>query len=159
FYCDGGLGLLLRAGLLRRTVLDGPMRRLTEDYLRGQRLPMDPGGNAGPYDLVVTSSDLVIQKNIRGHRIVLIQEGMTDPENAFPSLVRRFHLPRWLASPSTAGLSLAYERFCVASQGYRDFFVARGVPAERIAVTGIPNFDNCAAFLDNDFPHRGYVLV
>ncbi len=26
-------------------------------------------------------------------------------------------------------------------------------------VTGIPNFDNCARYLDNTFPHRHYVLV
>jgi hypothetical protein len=26
-------------------------------------------------------------------------------------------------------------------------------------VTGIPNFDNCRSFLDNDFPHHGYVMV
>jgi len=29
----------------------------------------------------------------------------------------------------------------------------------KIAVTGIPNFDDCDAYRRNDFPHRGYVLV
>jgi len=26
-------------------------------------------------------------------------------------------------------------------------------------VTGMPNFDNCSSYFQNDFPHRGYVLV
>ena len=26
-------------------------------------------------------------------------------------------------------------------------------------MTGIPNYDDCASFLENDFPHRGYVLA
>jgi hypothetical protein len=34
-----------------------------------------------------------------------------------------------------------------------------GVRADKIVVTGIPNFDDCAAHANNDFPHRGYVLV
>ncbi len=57
------------------------------------------------------------------------------------------------------GLSHAYERFCVASEGYRDLFVSRGVHRERMVVTGIPNFDNCAVWNNNDFPHNNYVLV
>src|SRR5262249_5269966 len=28
-----------------------------------------------------------------------------------------------------------------------------------LVVTGIPNFDDCARFRDNTFPHRGFVLV
>ena len=47
----------------------------------------------------------------------------------------------------------------VASEGYRKKFIADGVPAEKLVVTGIPNFDDFARFRDNDFPHRGYVLV
>jgi hypothetical protein len=27
--------------------------------------------------------------------------------------------------------------------GYRDYFIRHGVPADKILVTGIPNFDNC----------------
>src|SRR5262249_42924138 len=40
-----------------------------------------------------------------------------------------------------------------------DFFASRGVPREKLAVTGIPNYDDCASFLTNDFPYKGYVLV
>src|SRR5262249_47314360 len=38
-------------------------------------------------------------------------------------------------------------------------FVQKGVSPEKIVVTGIPNFDDCARFRRNDFPHRGFVLV
>src|SRR3990172_7542891 len=41
----------------------------------------------------------------------------------------------------------------------RDLLIKKGVDPNKIEVTGIPNFDNCESFLDNDFPHLGYVLV
>jgi hypothetical protein len=130
------------------------------DYLERKRLPVDYRGRGGPYDLVVTCSDLVVQRVARRTRLVVVQEGILDPEGWKYRLWRRLPLlPRWIAGTATTGQSLAYDRFCVASEGYRDHFAARGVPPERITVTGIPNFDDCRRFLDNGFPHRGYVLV
>ena len=84
---------------------------------------------------------------------------MTDPEGIMYHMVRWFRLPRFLASTSTNGLSHQYQYFCVASAGYRDFFIRKGVRPEKLVVTGIPNFDNIAAVRNNDFPHHGYVLV
>lgn len=159
YYCDGLLHWMSRNGLLDFTVLGGMLRRKTERYLHEHRLPLDERGADGRYDLVVTCSDLIVQRNVRGKPLVLVQEGMTDPEDLGYHLVRTLKLPRWLASTAATGLSLAYTKFCVASPGYRDFFIEKGVPRDRLVVTGIPNFDNCRAFLDNDFPHRGYVLV
>jgi len=159
FYCDQPLRSLQRAGLLEFTIFGGPMRRMTEEYLQSRALPVDEGGIARAYDLVLTCSDLVLPKNVRRRPVVLVQEGMTDPETFAYHLVRKTKLPRWIASTATTGLSLGYEKFCVASEGYREFFVKKGVPKSRMEVTGIPNFDDCASFLKNDFPHRGYVLV
>jgi hypothetical protein len=159
YYCDGALERMRRVGLVEMTVLGGTFRRSTLRYLEEERLPVDTGGSSGTYDLVVTCSDLVVPRNVRHLPIVLIQEGMTDPETFMYDLVRRLRLPRWLASTSTTGLSLAYRKFCVASEGYRDFFAAKGIPPDLLEVTGIPNFDDCASYLNNDFPHRGYVLV
>lgn len=159
FYGDGMLHWLSCQGLLEFTVLGGELRKLTEAYLHEHRLPRDERGQRGSYDLIVTCSDLVVQRNVRGKPLVLVQEGMTDPEDLGYRLVRALRLPRWLASTAATGLSLAYRKFCVASAGYRDFFVAKGVPRDRLVVTGLPNFDNCRAFLENDFPHHGYVLV
>src|SRR5262245_22507476 len=98
YYADRWLESLRPTGLLERTVLGGELRRLTERYLAEQNLVLDGEGRSGGYDLVVTCSDLIVQKNIRRLPIVLVQEGMTDPENRAFRLVRRFGLPRWLAS-------------------------------------------------------------
>jgi hypothetical protein len=49
--------------------------------------------------------------------------------------------------------------FCVASEGYRDFFIRKGARADKIVVTGIPNFDDCNRYRANELPHRNYVLV
>lgn len=130
------------------------------EFLREHRLQIDYRGRLHDYDLVVTSSDLVVQRNIRAKPVVLIQEGMTDPEGWMYRLARRIpYVPRWLAGTATNGLSDSYTCFCVASEGYRDLFVRKGVRPEKIRVTGIPNFDNCRRFCANSFPHRGYVLV
>jgi len=92
--------------------------------------------------------------------VILVQEGMTDPENFAYHLVKVFpFLPRWIASTSTTGLSDLYDVFCVASEGYRDLFIRKGVRPEKIRVTGIPNFDNSVKYYQNDFPHKHFVLV
>jgi hypothetical protein len=160
YYCDGPLDWAHRVGFGEFTVAGRKLVRRCLDYLERERLPVDPRGGRGPYDLVLTCSDLVVQRNVRGRRLVLVQEGILDPEGWGYRLWRRLPiLPRWIAGTATTGLSLAYQRFCVASEGYRDHFVARGVPEERLSVTGIPNFDDCRRYLRNDFPHRGHVLV
>ncbi len=161
YYTDGYLEVLNRMGLLNFTVAGhgGQFRLKTDAYLRDHGLPVDEGGRLEDYDLVVTGSDLIIQRNIRHKPIVLVQEGMTDPENLAYHLVRYLKLPRWIASTSTTGLSLAYRKFCVASEGYRDFFIEKGVPASKLVVTGIPNFDNCALLRQNSLTDRDYVLV
>ena len=38
-------------------------------------------------------------------------------------------------------------------------FALNGAPAERIAVTGMPGYDDCRSHLGNWFPYDGYVLV
>lgn len=158
FYTDTVLRHLVDAGLADFTIMGGPMRRDTEKYLADNDLAVDLGGRAR------------LRPGADGHRPARAgehtrragrpgQEGMTDPEDRMYRLVRRLGLPRFLASTATTGLSNAYDLFCVASEGYRDLFIRKGVDARKLRVTGIPNFDNAAAFLDNDFPHRGYVLA
>jgi len=159
YYCDGLFELAAKAGLLDFTVLGGQARRQTERYLAEHELQVDYRGEIHDYDLVVTTSDLLIQQNIRGKKIILIQEGMTDRETFMFHLVKWLKLPRYLASTSTNGLSDAYQYFCVASEGYRNLFIEKGARPEKLVVTGIPNFDNVAQFLQNDFPHKNFVLV
>lgn len=160
YYADGVEDLAASLGWLDFTVLGGRHMRDTRRYLTEQRLSVDERGEGRDYDLVVTCSDLIVQKNIRGKRIVLVQEGITEPENWTYSLVRTLpFLPRYLANTAASGLSNAYDIFCVASEGYREQFIRKGVRAEKLAVTGIPNFDNIQAHLQNKFPYRNYALV
>ncbi len=159
YYGDGIIKLLNNYGVLDFTVMGGRFRQQTENYLKKEGVKIDYRGSSNDYDLVVTCQDLIIQKNIRKKKIVLVQEGMTDPENLIYRLVKRFKLPRYLASTAATGLSDAYDKFCVASEGYGELFMKKGVNPEKIVVTGIPNFDNALRYLDNSFPHKGYVLV
>jgi hypothetical protein len=160
YYCDGPLEWLRCMRLLEFTILGFKLRARCLDYLERNDLPIDFEGQAGGYDLVLTCSDLVVPGNVRGKPVVLVQEGMLDPATLGFRLCKRFSfLPLWIGGTSTTGLSGRYDRFCVASDGYRDLFVANGAAADRLLVTGIPNFDDCRRYLRNQFPHRNYVLV
>lgn len=160
YYTDGLLELFRRMNLLEFSILGNKLMTRCLDYLRAYDLPVDFQGKLHDYDLVVTCSDLVIPHNIRRKKVVLVQEGMTDPENFAYRLWKTLpFLPRWIASTATTGLSGMYDKFCVASEGYRELFIRKGALADRIVVTGIPNFDNCREYLNNDFPYKHYVLV
>ncbi len=160
FYCDGLDELLRRCGLMEFTIIGDKLANRCRKYLEAQRLSIDYQGKKGPYDLVVTCSDVYMQRNIRKTPIVLVQEGITDPETFAYRLVTHLRfLPLWLAGTAATGLSDAYRTFCVASEGYRDLFMRKGVRPEKIVVTGIPNFDDCERYRINAFPHRNFVLV
>jgi len=161
YYADGYgyIKLLIKAGLLDFSILGGQAKERTFKYLRENNLNLDLYGKNHDYDLVFICSDLLIPRNIRKKKIILVQEGMTDPENFAYYLVKYLKLPRWAASTSVTGLSNAYNKFCVASEGYKELFIEKGIDPNKIEITGIPNFDNCKEFEDNNFPHHGYVLV
>jgi hypothetical protein len=160
YYCHGFDEILRRLGLIEFTIAGNKVVGRCRTYLQNHGLCIDYQGKKRPYDLVVTCSDVYIQKNIRDNRIVLVQEGIIDPESIMFHLVKRLRfLPRWMADTAMTGLSDAYRAFCVASEGYRDFFIQRGARPEKIVVTGIPNFDDCRRYCTNDFPYRHYVLA
>jgi hypothetical protein len=159
YYGDGIVNLAAKMGWLNFTVLGGRHKRETEQYLSQHNLQVDPRGEARSYDLVVTCSDLLVQKNIRNKRVILVQEGITEPESIMFHLVKWLKLPRYLANTSTNGLSNEYDVFCVASKGYADLFARKGVHERKIVVTGIPNFDNVKTARNNKFQFYGHVLV
>jgi len=160
YYTDGFINYLVSIGYIKFSILNGQFRLRTEDYLRKNNLKLDYRGVSYDYDLIYTCADLIMPKNIRKKKVILVQEGMTDPETLMFHLVKYLKLPRWLASTSTMGMSDQYTLFCVASEGYKDFFIRRkSVNPEKIIVTGIPNFDNLQQFAKSDFPHRNFVLV
>ena len=140
-------------------VLAGPLRERSVRYLREANVPIDDRGEGRDYDLVVICTDLIIPDNVEHKRIVLVQEGLTEPEGILYWLVKHVGIPRVFANTAAFGLSDGYEVFCVASEGARDLFLAKGVREKKMVITGIPNFDDARAYLDNDFPHQDFVLV
>lgn len=159
FFDDGFLGELSQNGWLDFSILGGKHRRDTQKYLEQHRLPVDFGGTRHAYDLIIIGTDLIIPKRFLSKKIVLVQEGLMEPEGALYQVVRALNLPRFIANTAATGLSDVYDLFCVASEGYREMFIKKGVRPDKIAVTGIPNFDNVQTFLQNDFPLHNYVLA
>ena len=160
YYDDGYPDVLKRMRLTETTPMGYKLSARTLAYLQQHDLPLDQAGLHGPYDITVTCSDLCVPGNIRNGPVVLVQEGMTDPEGFWYRAWRKHRwLPRWFAGTAVVGLSNQYTIFCVASEGYKRQFVSKGADPAKIVVTGIPNFDNCRQFLDNAFPLRDYVLV
>lgn len=159
FYADGAENFAAQMGWLPFSVLGGRHVKDTTRYIGTHALQVDPRGQQHDYDLIVTCSDLIVQKNIRGKRILLIQDGITEPETWLYQGVKKFGFPRYLANTAALGLSDAYHIFCVASPGYRDLFISKGARAEKLSVTGMPNFDDLASYARNDFPYHDYVLV
>lgn len=161
FYAGRGVTAMRRLGLLENTIGGHKLRNRCLDYLRHEGLRIDLDGARGGYDLVVNCTDVALPDSLNGAPLVVVQEGILDPPGLALDWVRRFpdRLPRWLAGTAASGLSGKYQRFCVASAGYRDLFIARGASPAKLVVTGIPNFDDCESYRDNDFPHRDYALV
>lgn len=161
YYSDHWVMVLGRKLRLQEWGITGyKLRGRCLDYLRARDLPIDLHGERHAYDLVVTSSDLVIPPNILDKPIVAVQEGILDPPVLMTEVCKRLRfLPRWLAGTTLTGLSGVYDRFCVASEGYRRHFAKEGADPDRLVVTGIPNFDDCDRYRDNDFPYRNYLLV
>lgn len=160
FYGDASMSAARRLGLIEAWIGGNKRRGWCLDYLGAHGLSIDLDGSRGGYELVVTCTDLVIPSNVRGLPIVVVQEGIFDRDGVAAALCRRVPvLPRWLAGTALTGESGLYTRFCAASEGYRERLCSFGVPSERVVVTGMPGFDDCRRYLQNDFPHRDYVLV
>ena len=153
YYCDDGTALdwLRKLHLLEFVALGHRFRRQCLDYLREHQLPLDLGGRRGRYDLVLTCSDLLVPSNISPAPLIGVQEGMIDPKLFWwkiRELFPRLAVPRWAAGTATTGLSHAYVKYCVASEGYRRDFIERGANPDRIVVTGLPNFDSFADLIE-----------
>ncbi len=161
YYADGLLGWAIDHGFAKMTIAGkkGTFLRQTNQYFADHQLRVDYKGQNQNYDLVITCSDMVFPYNIRKNKVILVQEGMTDPDNWALPVARTLKLPLWLSSTAGFGLSNRYTQFCVASQGYKEHFARRGCNPNKIIVTGIPNYDNIAKYLTNTFPHHGHVLV
>lgn len=159
YYASGPLRLMTKLKMLEFTIMGGTFKRKSLEYIKEHNLQLDYEGKNDNYDLVFTCQDLIIPRNIKKFKTILVQEGMTDPPDWRYHVTRFLGLPRWCASTSMTGLSHMYDYFCVASEGFRDLFIERGVNPSKIRVTGIPNFDDFEKMKNLKFEHKNFVLV
>ena len=159
FFATGFLGFLNRLKLIEYTIVGEVFKRNALNYIKENKLNLDYRGKRNDYDLVIISQDITFPSNIKKFKTILVQEGMTDPPDWRYHVTRFLHLYRWCASTSMTGLSHQYDYFCVASEGFRDQFIERGINPNKIRVTGIPNFDNLDKMKELKFEHKNFVLV
>lgn len=149
-----------RTPLLNGTVLAGQFRVNSEKYLKTHGLQIDYKAQLNIYDLVVFCSDLLVPPRLRKQKTLWVQEGMVDKYTLLSKIVKTLNLPSFLCgNTSLNGSSNVCDIFCAASAGYKQYFAKNGTENQKIAVTGIPNYDNLKQFLNNDFPHHNYVMV
>jgi len=151
---------ILKLGLFEPAIHGHKRRGICVDELNRLGLRIDLAAERNEYDLWVCPNDAIIPAGVSRVPWVLVQEGIMEQPN-WRTWVWRYTrlMPRGIATTAVFGLTKRYEKFCVASEGYRKQFLAAGISPDKLVVTGIPNFDDFARFKDNDFPHHGYVLV
>ena len=154
---------LLWTGGLDKTIVTGKIKAKADKYLAEHGLNNDFEARVfrNTYDLIVCCSDVVVPWPLVGRtKTVFVQEGMTDPLSYWARLVKRFtRFPILAIGTALNGMNNCCDIYCVASEGYREHFTRVGADADKLIVTGIPNFDNIERVRHNDFPHRGYVMV
>jgi len=154
--------LAIKFGLLNSTVLSGTFKNAADTYLANNNLPNDYATKQfkNDYSMVVLCSDMLIPRQLSKLKTIWIQEGMTDLITPWGKIVHNFQLPYMLAfNTAFNGCSNICDIFCAASAGYKKQFSKLGTAAEKIFVTGIPNYDNISSFLQNDFPYHDFVVV
>jgi hypothetical protein len=128
--------------------------------LNNNGLNIDYAAKRNSYDLVVYCSDMVMAKSLSKSKTIWVQEGMIDQYTLLSAIVKKLGLPTYLTGDTSLnGSSDACDIYCSASVGYKNYITKRGTSRDKVFVTGIPNYDNCNQYLDNDFPHRDYVMV
>lgn len=156
---------IINTALKHTTIINGSalgnnFKEKSESYLRSHNLQIDYRAEKHDYELVVFCSDLIIPKRMTSTKTIWIQEGMVDKFTVKSKVVKALGLPLWLScDTSLNGSSNICDVYCTASPGYKNYFEASGTDAEKIIVTGMPNYDNLKQFTNNDFPYRDYVMV
>ena len=146
--------------LISKTVLSGQFKANSEKYCLENNLKMDYKAKLNYYDLVVYCSDMIIPDRMLQTKTLWVQEGMIDEYNTVSKIAKHLHLPPYLAiGTALNGSSNICDVYCAASEGYKNRFATIGTARHKIIVTGIPNFDDCKQFLENDFVHKNFVLV
>lgn len=161
-FTDSKLGnfLINKTSLLNGTILGKSFRLRSEIYLKSYGLQIDYTARINDYDLVVYCSELVVPARMRICRTVWVQEGMVDKYTLLSSIVKTLRLnPALCGNTSLNGSLNSCDVYCAASEGYKRYFSQKGTNANKIVVTGMPNYDNLEQYRINDFPYRDYVMV
>ena len=148
------------SGMVESMVVSGSFKAKADQYLRDHSLQNDYMAKKNKYDLIVFCSDIMMPKKLLGTKTVWVQEGMTDVLTGVGKVVKALKLPGYFAmNTALNGTSDICDIYCAASDGYKERFSTMGTDRRKIVVTGIPNFDNVAQYMENDFEHRDHVLV
>jgi len=162
FYPDYGFEkAVLYAGILENSIMSGHFKQKADKYLADHGLQSDYMAMRNDYDMTVFCTDLIVPRKLRKGKTVFVQEGMVDEQTLLSKLIKKSKfIPRYFAmGTSLNGSSNLCDIYCVGSEGYKNFFSKMGTDRDKIAITGIPNFDNIPQFIHNDFPLRDYVLI
>jgi hypothetical protein len=152
--------LIDNTDLVSKTVLSGQFKENSEKYCLEHGMKMDYKAKLNRYDLVLYCSDMIIPDRMLQTKTLWVQEGMIDEYTPFSKVIKNLHLPPYFAvGTALNGSSNICDVYCAASEGYKNRFAKIGTDTHKILVTGIPNFDNCKQFLNNNFPHKDYLLV
>ncbi len=121
--------VLMKAGATEPAINGYKRRGLCADTLNALGLRVDLGAERNEYDLWVCPNDAAVPSNLGKTPMVLVQEGIMEQPN-WRTWVWRYTrlMPRPLATTAVFGLTRRYEKFCVASEGYRKQFLAEGSP-------------------------------
>jgi len=152
--------IIKHTSLVKNTIFSGQFKENSERYLLAKGLQIDYQAKKNKYDLIVYCSDLHIPERLRGSKLIWVQEGMTDKYNLLSKIVKALKLPVGsTGNTSLNGTSNICDVYCAGSEGYKEQFTKLGTDADKIIVTGIPNYDNIWQFFSNDFPYKDYVMV
>jgi hypothetical protein len=155
---------LAEKGIMDNTIMGikSVFAKLSRDYIKANNLQYDYRAETygNKYDLVLLCSDLLIPSKFKNIKKVWVQEGMIDKQTILSKIVKTAKLPPWMAmNTSLNGTTDRCDIYFAASEGYKNYLSRNGTKREKIFVTGIPNFDNAKQYLQNDFPHKNYVLL
>jgi hypothetical protein len=152
--------LIKHTTLLNSTILAGQFKINSDNYLLKNGLQVDYQAKKNTYDLVVYCTDMHIPARMRQTKTIWVQEGMTDKYTFLSKMIQVLKMPEILSGgTSLNGSTNICDVYCAASEGYKNHFSKLGTNADKILVTGIPNYDNIKQHLNNDFPYRNYVMV
>ena len=146
--------------LLDKTIIAEPHRKKSEAFLKEFNCNIDYEARQHTYDLAVCCSDLILPQKLKAIKTIWVQEGMIDKVTLLSKVVKALKLsPTLCFNTSLNGSTNKCDLYCAASEGYRRYISHMGTDLAKVHVTGMINYDNAAQYLDNDFPHHGYIMV